>query len=70
MKGTAMQNTIYIKPVNVYGQTMYKPVNDIAHIFAQLTGKQNLTTKELVKIELLGYVVTEVNQYNSIKVIG
>ena len=64
-----MKDTLYVKEINAFGTTLYKPVNDVAHQFTLLTGNKNLSAKELARIELLGFKIEFINEYNSIKVI-
>lgn len=61
--------TLYFKEINAYGSTLYKPVNDVAHLLTTLTGNRTMNPRQLSTLKTLGYTIEFVNEFNSIKVL-
>lgn len=52
---------IQYKTKNVYGNTMFYPVNDLAIGIADILNQSTLTESQLIKLEKLGFQLEQIH---------
>ena len=59
---------VQISIKQVYGSSLYYPVNDAAKVFARIAGKKTFKKADLNDMKQLGFVIEYVNAYEAAEV--
>lgn len=52
-----IEDLVLVKIDKCYGTKVYRPINDVAKIFAEIAGTKTLTPKVIGRIKKLGFTV-------------